>query len=132
MKKIIASFIVIMLVACQHQEPTSQIQTKNNTVQNQSFEFYNEYSQIFEDAIAICGEKEEYYFKNIEVIHIDRNNNRILVTLRNPENKRCSAFISFHELPQDIPQYVNIKVGAFVRETLPPILDGIKIEPYIP
>lgn len=129
MKKIIYCFIIVILFGCQQQDNVSKIQTtqiETKATECETFQTYQEYSNIFEGAIVECGKEERYYFEKVQVVYIDRQNNKILVTLRNPENKRCSAFVSYKELPQNIPEYVNITVGPVVRQTLPPILDGIE------
>lgn len=94
------------------------------------YTYYDEYSNVFEGAIAECSDQDKYYFEKVEIIDFDRKNNRAFVTLRNPQNKKCSAFISLKELPQNVPRYANITVTSFVKESFPPTLSGIKIEPY--
>lgn len=100
------------------------------TLNDDKYTYYYEYSNIFEDAIVECNDQEKYHFQKVEVINFDRKNNLVLVTLRNSQNKRCSAYVAFQELPWNVPRYANITVGPFIRESFPPILDGIEIEPY--
>lgn len=123
MKKISICIMMILLVGCQ--QSTASLQTEQT--KRQTFHTYQEFSNIYEAAEVKCGNDENYYFENVEVDYIDKEQNKLLVILRNSENKRYSAWVQFEELPTYIPKNINIKVGPFIKESLPPILDGIEI-----
>ena len=128
MKILKCSIIFIMLLAgysyfenvastTQHQNEVPKIEK----IKQKNWK-YQEYSNIFEGASRKCGNSDTYYFENVEVIDINRENNRLFVTLRNHENKRYSAFIQYKQLPDFIPKKIDVVVSSFVKQSLPPIL----------
>lgn len=121
--------LIILLVGCGYSgNVQTKIQQKDETAKVQShWEYYQEFSNIFEAASKKCGNSDIYYFEDVEVVHIDRKKNRLLVTIRNSHKKRYSAFIQYEQLPTIIPKKIHVVVGSFVKESFPPILDGKEI-----
>lgn len=123
MKKIIQIlFLAILLTGCGSNTKEKETNTATDTLKTG---FFNEITNIFD--VAIKQDSDTYLFTDVQIIKVDRKENKLLAIIKNKEGKRSTVFFKFKKLPYTIPKFVDISTGSFVKESLPPILDGKKI-----
>lgn len=111
--------IAMILLGCQSSPQTN--------IYNETL--YQEFTNIY-DTTEMKSKNNQLYFEHVFVAHIDSKQNRLLVTLKNSKNKRCSVFIQFQELPKNIDdyhhQYINVVTESVVFQSYIPVLKGIQ------
>lgn len=123
MKRIIQIlFLAILLTACGSNAKEKETNIATDTIKTG---YYNEITNIFEAAIK--QDSHTYLFTDVQIIKIDRKENKVLAVITNNQGKKSTVFFKFKKLPHTIPETVDISTGDFIRESFPAILDGKEI-----